>query len=257
MTTTAKPERRSARDLARRVDARPGLAPAAVVLAAGRGSRAGAPKGLVERAGETVLDWQIAALRAAGIRRLVVVLGHGLDAHENRLAWLPAGDETALLGGMSVSVAVNPVPERGQFSSLQVGLRALAEAPTTSLRTEVAATGVSAGCFVLPVDVPCPEPAVWHALAEGIGAADAAVPRFDGRGGHPVLLSRAFGARLSGLVPEADDARLDRQLAALGPGHRVDVPVDAPSIRRNLNRPEDFDAWAAARSAAGDGQAGH
>lgn len=53
----------------------------AIILAAGRGSRLGAhtaarPKVLVELAGRSLLDWQTAALRAAGVARLGIVRGY-------------------------------------------------------------------------------------------------------------------------------------------------------------------------------------
>lgn len=56
-------------------------ATAAVILAAGRGSRmrdltAGRPKCLVELAGRPLLHWQLDALRGAGIRRILVVRGY-------------------------------------------------------------------------------------------------------------------------------------------------------------------------------------
>lgn len=54
---------------------------AAVILAAGRGSRmleltAGRPKCLVELAGRPLLHWQLDALHGAGIRRILVVRGY-------------------------------------------------------------------------------------------------------------------------------------------------------------------------------------
>ena len=56
-------------------------ATAAVILAAGRGSRMKAlteekPKCLVELAGRPLLHWQTGALRAAGIKRILVVRGY-------------------------------------------------------------------------------------------------------------------------------------------------------------------------------------
>jgi choline kinase len=53
----------------------------AIVLAAGRGSRLGRharhlPKALVRAGGRTLLDWQLQALRACGIERIVVVGGY-------------------------------------------------------------------------------------------------------------------------------------------------------------------------------------
>ncbi|MGO9489792.1 MAG: 2-C-methyl-D-erythritol 4-phosphate cytidylyltransferase [Solirubrobacteraceae bacterium] len=65
----------------------------ALIVAAGSGQRLGAdrPKALVELAGRPLLDWSIAALRAArGIEQIVVALPDGADA--------PAG-VTAVTGG--------------------------------------------------------------------------------------------------------------------------------------------------------------
>jgi choline kinase len=57
----------------------------AVILAAGRGRRMGAlthdrPKAALTVAGRRLVDWQIAALRQAGVRDIAVVTGHGADA---------------------------------------------------------------------------------------------------------------------------------------------------------------------------------
>lgn len=57
----------------------------ALILAAGRGSRmrrltAHKPKCLVELAGQTLLSWQIAALRTAGIQEIAVVRGYHAEA---------------------------------------------------------------------------------------------------------------------------------------------------------------------------------
>ncbi|MBM4441167.1 MAG: phosphocholine cytidylyltransferase family protein [Candidatus Rokubacteria bacterium] len=57
----------------------------AVIVAAGVGRRltphtADRPKCMVEVGGRAMLDWQLAALRAAGVEDFVVVRGHGADA---------------------------------------------------------------------------------------------------------------------------------------------------------------------------------
>jgi choline kinase len=53
----------------------------AIILAAGRGSRMGhlteeCPKCLVELRGKTLLDWQLSALRNAGIEEIAIVTGY-------------------------------------------------------------------------------------------------------------------------------------------------------------------------------------
>lgn len=53
----------------------------AIILAAGRGSRMKSltderPKCMVELRGKTLLEWQLAALRDAGIREIAIVTGY-------------------------------------------------------------------------------------------------------------------------------------------------------------------------------------
>lgn len=61
----------------------------AVILAAGRGRRMGKltadrPKGALEVGGHALIDWQIEALRAAGVKDIAVVTGHGASALAGR-----------------------------------------------------------------------------------------------------------------------------------------------------------------------------
>lgn len=61
----------------------------AIILAAGRGSRMkdlteGRPKCLVELRGKALLDWQLDALRAAGIAEIAIVTGYKRELLANR-----------------------------------------------------------------------------------------------------------------------------------------------------------------------------
>jgi len=61
----------------------------AIILAAGRGSRmkkltAERPKCLVELRGKALLDWQLEALRAAGITQIAIVTGYKRELLANR-----------------------------------------------------------------------------------------------------------------------------------------------------------------------------
>lgn len=61
----------------------------AVILAAGRGRRMGKltadrPKGALEVGGHALIDWQIEALRAAGVKEIAIVTGHGAEALRGR-----------------------------------------------------------------------------------------------------------------------------------------------------------------------------
>jgi molybdenum cofactor cytidylyltransferase len=188
-----------------------GELPPCIVLAAGKGSRAGGPKALREIDGRPLVSHQLDALAAVGVSRAIVVVRRELEAEIRRCG--------------ARDVCINDEPDLGQFSSVLAGAACV-------LRDESASAA-----FVLPVDVPCPSAAVWRALAESLGAALCAQPRFHGRGGHPLLCARALVASLCTIALDRDDARLDVQL------HRVSravVEVDDARVIANWNQPEDF-----------------
>lgn len=79
----------------------------AIILSAGQGSRllpltAERPKCLLEFSGRTLLDWQIDALAANGIRNIVVVVGFQAAKVEEHLA-ARKGDD-----GVSITTLFNP-----------------------------------------------------------------------------------------------------------------------------------------------------
>jgi len=85
--------------------------PAAVLLAAGEGSRLGGmPKSLLTLKGQSLLARHVAALRLAGIHQIVVVTGYFHSLIE------------AELKPLHVDIVRNPHPEAGQQSSVRLGL---------------------------------------------------------------------------------------------------------------------------------------
>ena len=200
--------------------------PTVIVLAAGRGDRAGVPKGLVDVQGAPWLERQLDRLAECGLARAVVVLGHAFEEHVAEMPWVAAAVAKPIpLLGLRIEVARNAAPERGPFSSLLCAL-------------ERASGGAA---YVLPVDIPCPGRPVWDALAGALAKnVLAAVPARDGHGGHPVLLSRALVERLRAVSPDAGDARLDAQLRGLPAGAVARVACDDVRAFTNLNTPEDW-----------------
>lgn len=143
----------------------------AVILAAGASSRIGSPKALLSWRGMTFLENILGALRGAGIRCIRVVTS-------------PAGEASIRQSTASsdVDLKVNPDPSRGQFSSLQCGLR------------DLDADFV----FVCLVDHPKITSGVMLALKAACEASDApaVIPRFQGKRGHPLALGRALVAEI-------------------------------------------------------------
>ncbi len=124
---------------------------------------------------------------------------------------------------LKISTVTNPEPERGQFSSLQCGLNWLKGQKHKSI-------------FVLPIDVPIPSKPVWDQLLSHLrGRISVCQPFYNGRGGHPVLLSQKFANHIAFLPLTASDARLDRQIQMIKASQLSKVVVSDPLIHFNLN----------------------
>jgi molybdenum cofactor cytidylyltransferase len=138
---------------------------AAIVLAAGAGSRFGGGKMAAPFRDEPLIFHAIRAARAAPVERVIVVCPPGLDI----------GDWSGL-----------PTVEAVRLASPEL---------SASLKTGIAAAGNAEGAFVFLGDMPLVPHDAASGLAKVLGDNFAAIPRFEGRNGHPVLLSaRAFPA---------------------------------------------------------------
>ena len=208
---------------------RPKLGAAALLLAAGRGRRAGGPKAIKIRDGEVLWRWQVDQLLAQGCDAVAAVL--------HPVAWLEPPDADKNAHGLDprTVAAVPGSPGAPQFASLQ---RALGALPGRAHGLPV---------LVLPIDCPCPPRRVsvallattlearlrrqdWHAARPCI----AATPGQPRALGHPVLLAPDWLAELRAADPEA--TRLDRLLAALPPEQVCDVQVYDDGVLANFNR---------------------
>jgi CTP:molybdopterin cytidylyltransferase MocA len=159
---------------------------AGLILAAGESSRMGSPKALLEFRSETFLDRLIRCF-AAQCSRVIVVLGYAPEV-------IRAGVRSP---GNAVFV-LNPNYQRGQFSSMQCGLRAVpAEAE---------------GVIFTPVDHPNVEPATVARLIES--GATIAIPQYMGRHGHPILLSRHLIPEFLALPPDSQARSVTRAHAS-------------------------------------------
>ncbi len=192
---------------------------AAVILAAGAGSRFGGGKIRAPLDGRPLLAHVLAAVREAGIGRVVVVLGRDAGAVVSALR----ADTPAALD--RVLVAVNPEPERGLATSLAIGLGPATAAPAP------------AGVLIVLGDQPRVRAEVLRALCDAAAPASAVavVPRYEADAApNPVLLLPAgwpLVARLAG------DRGLGPLLAA-DPGTVVRVPV--PGANPDVDTPADL-----------------
>ncbi len=185
-----------------------------IVLAAGASRRMGTAKALLVLDGRPLLHHHLDAL-ATCCGRLRVVSGAHRDAIAAALPAAPAA-----WGPASLEHLHNP--DWAHTHLRESLLLALHDLPP------------DAPVLITPVDAPPASPAVLDALLD---QGPPAVPRHAGQDGHPVL-ARA-GRLRAGLG--ADTLR-----AAMTSAPRAEV--DDPDVLRNLNRPDDWEAWTATRS---------
>ncbi len=186
-----------------------------VVLAAGESTRMGQEKALLAYRGVTLLDGAIESLRP--FTEMVIVV-----AGKNAAAISPV---VYAAGAFLVS---NPEPERGQFSSLQVGLQ------------EVLNRGRDAA-IVLLVDRPAGSRETVGLLRQAFLEKSAAgiwavVPEYAGRHGHPIVVGR----EMMEAFLRAPSTSTAREVKNSLPGRVAYVAVDDPLVAVNINTPEDF-----------------
>lgn len=188
---------------------------AVVMLAAGRGSRAGGPKALHAVAGRVWWQIQHESLMRLGRPVTWVV--------SSRVAEAWRGE-----AGIPNHVVIAANDEQPMFASVLAGLLAQRRSPPM-------------GVFILPVDVPAPREETWRALAAERDRP--ARPAVNGIRGHPVRLPWEFIERT--VLPIASDAarvpaaRLDHLIA----NEAVTVPVNDERVGWNLNLSADFERW--------------
>jgi len=125
------------------------------------------------------------------------------------------------------SLLRNPHPERGQFSSLQVGLR------------DVLNRGRDAAIVTL-VDRPPASDATLRTLCDAFADSDidqwALVPEYQGRHGHPFLIAR----EMMEAFLKAPATGTAREVEHQNQQHISYVKVDDPAVTLNVNTPEDY-----------------
>jgi len=129
----------------------------------------------------------------------------------------------------AASMIVNPDPSRGQFSSLQIGLR------------EVLNRGRDTA-FITLVDRPPESAATVQKLREAFETVPdnvwGIVPEFSGKHGHPFIAGRDLIERFL-REPVTGNAR---DVEHRYQRHIQYLAVDDPNIALNINTPEDYTA---------------
>jgi molybdenum cofactor cytidylyltransferase len=125
------------------------------------------------------------------------------------------------------SLVRNPAPERGQFSSLQVGLQeVLNRGRDAAMITLVDRPPANAGTLqTLCATFMSRPPGVW-----------AVVPEFGGKHGHPFLVAREMMEVFLRAAPTSTAREIEHQ----NQQHISYVPVDDPAVTLNVNTPHEY-----------------
>ena len=196
---------------------------AGIILAAGESTRMGRDKALLPwppnlppntPSGGTLLSAAIKAL--SDYCDLVIIV-----AGKNETALRP------VIYGCGAFLALNPNPDLGQFSSLQVGLH------------EVLNQGRDAAMVTL-VDRPPPQSTSLQALTSAFANRNhdvwSVVPEYQGKHGHPILIGR----EMIEAFLKAPATSVARDIEHANQQRILYVPVSDSQVTANIDTPEQY-----------------
>jgi len=193
-----------------------------VILAAGQSSRMGRDKALLSWPKLGSSGHPSGTILSSAIRKLSDVCD---------LVIVVAGVNEAVLRpvveGSGATLVVNPEPQRGQFSSLQTGLR------------EVLNYGRDNALITL-VDRPPPRAETLASLVEAFGSKEhgvwAVIPEFEGKHGHPIVIGREMIEAFL-RVPVTSTAREIEHANQL---HVLYLAIEDPLVTTNMDTPAEY-----------------
>jgi len=201
-----------------------------VILAAGDSTRMGSDKAL--------LPWPPAPPGQPSAGTFLSAAIESLSP-STEIVIVVTGNNTSVIApfvyAAGASLVVNPEPSRGQFSSLQIGLQ------------EVLNRGRDAAMVTL-VDRPPVRPETILRLTQAFCAAVsrrkwAAVPQFEGKHGHPIVLAREMIEAFLRASPTGTAREVEHQ----NDEHIEYVTVVDSAVITNINTPEQYAALSTSR----------
>lgn len=184
---------------------------AAVILAAGKGTRMGGGKMTAMLGGKALLRHAAEAVAQSRAAPLVAVLGHD------------AANVAKVLDGLDVQVVDNADYAMGMSTSLKAGLAAVQE--------------TAAGALILLGDMPYVTPQIINRLLAAFAQrpdAKAVVPMIGGQRGNPILIGRALFPAVMALEGDVGARKL---LDAAGDGV-IEVSMEDTALLLDVDTPE-------------------
>ena len=185
----------------------------AILTAAGESTRMGQTKALLPWCGTTLVEYQIACLADSGVSEVLVVLGHQAEVI------------TPYVNTTQARCVLNPLYRLGKSTSIKAGLREIDPG--------------AAAILLLAVDQPRTVEIVSTVIRAHFER-DASItsPRYQGRGGHPLIFSASLRQELANISEERQGIR------EVFRAHREDVTeveLDDPMVTLDLNTREDYE----------------
>lgn len=182
-----------------------------LITAAGKSSRMGIPKGLIQIQNRPLIQHHIDNFRKAfSNAEIRVVIGHHAEEYKEFQT--------------QVILIMNENYQQGQFSSIQAGLRNIHDIE-------------SAKVFLQPVDLAPISPDVYISMLNVSKNKEIIKPKWNNSSGHPILLQ---GKILSNIVSANSNNRLDLMLRSVDQKLIKWQLVNSPNITTNLNNLEDI-----------------
>jgi molybdenum cofactor cytidylyltransferase len=184
----------------------------AIILAAGNASRMGNPKWQLKMPnGEPFYQFLCNRYKLLGCETVLVTNSHDYETiiRENQ--------------SNSFSIAINKRVDLGRLYSLQCGLKLLSDKKLY---------------FIQNIDNPYVSNDLITQLIEGVTEHDFALPEYQGRGGHPLIISKAIAEKINQITEPYPDLR---EVLGQFKGNRI--PFNNPNILLNINTPEDYERF--------------
>jgi molybdenum cofactor cytidylyltransferase len=185
-----------------------------IVLAAGDSKRMGYPKALLPLRDDAFLTRILRTLKAIGMPKPVIILGKAASLIQPQIKDWPA------------DIYINPNPDRGQLSSIQL---ALSHIPPEFV----------AG-MIWPVDQPAVSENLVRRLVDLflISGSRIACPLYGNKRGHPAIFHRAlFREFMEAPLEEGPKKIIIRHQEATAL-----LPTEEPASVQDIDTPEDYEA---------------
>jgi CTP:molybdopterin cytidylyltransferase MocA len=192
-----------------------------IILAGGKSSRMGKPKGLLKH---NHTFWILSQIETFIGTEVFIGLGHDYQLYQDAIPWLKEAVLNPIkFNGKNIQVAINPTPELGLFSNLQNVLKQINTNPEV---------------LILPIDVPLINYKEQQKLL--LTENKIVIPSFQNKKGHPVKLTPEVWKPFLPLDSKDETARLDLQIKKRNASEISIIETSDASCILNLNTPKDW-----------------